>query len=138
MKRYGVLILLVMVLLTAVGMDTPQEGAKEERAVKARFTEIIIKVRPGVIVMPEGIQAPPLSEVEIGSEAIKELNSKFNLLSIERLFLRKREGQEAYLDLEDVFLFKFPDLINPDEIIDEYQKLDEVIYAEKNEVVTIF
>lgn len=131
-------------------MGFPEKSTK----VEVRFTEIVIKVKPDVIVMPEGHYMAPLSEIEIDSEPLQALNRKFNLFSIERMFVRKRPDEEAAKeyperearvpedvetpDIENTFLLKFPELIAADEIIDEYKKLEDVIYAEENTTLDIF
>lgn len=148
MKRISVLYLLVVVLCCVMGFsgEAPKIGVF--------FIEIIIKVKPDVIIMPEGSYKAPIDEIEIKSEGLRELNKKFNLITIERMFHRKKSKEEIAkeypereerapevteeVDLENVFLLKFPEHIDPDEIISEYEKLEEVIYAEENKRVEIF
>lgn len=126
--------LLLAVIVVACGMGFPEKGTE----VNVRFTEIIIKLEPDVIVIPEGTYKVPLSEIEIKSEEIEELNREFNLVSIEKMFARKRPGEAEEPELENTFLLKFPDLVEPDAVIDAYEALEEVIYAEENKVVGIF
>lgn len=147
-------LLILIVGAVACGMGFPEKGPEKGPEVEVRFTEVIVKVEPDVIVMPEGTYKAPLSEVEIKSEEIKELNKKFNLTSIERMFARKKPEQEVLKefpereervpeeaetpDLENTFILKFPELIDAGVIIEEYEKIEDVIYAEENKSVGIF
>lgn len=141
-------ILLCLVLFSGLVFceETPKIGVF--------FIEIIIKVKPDVIIMPEGFYKAPINQIVIRSEGIKELNKKFNLISMERMYAKKRPKEEVAEefpqresrapqeaeepDLEDTFLLKFPEHIDPDLIIKEYENLEEVIYAEENISLEIF
>jgi len=128
--------------------------AEEGPEIEVRSAEIIIKVAPGTITMPEGHYRSPLSDVDISSDALIEINKKFNLISIEKMFARKapedkagegyqeeepaRSGEEEGTDLENIFILKFPDNFDPYIIIKELEMIKDVVYAEKNEIVTIF
>ena len=128
--------------------------AEEGPEIEVRSAEIIIKVAPGTITMPEGHYRSPLSEIDISSDALMEINKKFNLISIERMFAKKApedkateeysgeepvgSGEEEQADLENIYLLKFPDNIDPYIIIKELEIIKDVVYAEKNEIVTIF
>ena len=145
------ILLYILMSLLLCGMGSPEESPE----VEVSFTEIIIKVDPEVIIIPEGAQTAPVGEIEINSDELKGLNRQFNLVSLERVFRVKKakdeageeyqqkeismapEGEETP-DLENIFLLKFPELIAAQVIIDEYNKLDEVIYAEENRTFSIF
>ena len=148
---YKKLLLVLFLLMITCGMAIPEKGGGE---VEVRFTEIVVKVRPDAIVMPEGDYRAPLSEIEIHSDELKALNRKFNLFSIERMFARKKSDEkvgEEYPerearapedvekpDIENTFLLKFPDLISANAIVNEYERLEDVIYAEENAVLDIY
>ena len=126
----------------------------ENEKVEARFTEIIIKVKPDIIIMPEGTYKPPLNEVEVCSPELQELNKEFNLIIIEKMYALKKPAEEVGKefperearapegieepDLENTFLLKFPEHTDPKAIIEEYEKLKDVIYVEENKVFEIF
>lgn len=143
-------ILLVSLIILFCGVSLYGEG---EEKVEARLTEIILKVYPDTIVIPEGLYTAPVEEITINSEGIRELNKKFNLVSIEKMYAKKMSREEAAAefperearapeeaqeqDLEDTFLLKFPDLIDAKLIISEYEEVEDVIYAEENMVFSI-
>ncbi len=122
--------------------------------VENRYVEVIIKVKPDVIIMPEGVYNAPLDEIEIESDEIKELNKKYNLMSIEKMFAKKKPKEEVAKefperearapegaeepDLENIFLLKFPDHTDLRALMDEYKAVDGVIYIEENKEVSIF
>ena len=93
-----------------------------------------------------------LEDIEIKSSELSDLISKYNLISIEKMYVRKRPENELAKerlketradseteapDLDDVYLLKFPMHTNMDELISEYESLDEVIYAEENAVMSV-
>lgn len=142
--------LFLLILVISYGMGFPQESPE----VEARFVEIIIKVKPGIITMPEGTYKAPIEEIEIKEEGLKSINKKFNLISIEKMFARKKPKEEVAKDyperearapedveepdLENIFLLRFPEHIDPNTIISEYEKIEDVIYAEENMPVSIY
>ncbi len=129
---------LLLMYMCICGMSASEEAPEETPEVEVRFAEIIIKVEPEVIVMPEGSRRAPLSEIEIKSKALKELNRKFNLEAIERLYAKRELEEAEEPDLEEVYLLRFPELNDVDAMIREYQKLEGVIYAEENMVLSIY
>lgn len=122
--------------------------------VKEEFTEIIIKVESDIIVLPEGTYTAPLSEIRVISEPLQELNKRYNLVSIEKMYVVKKPADEIAGEfperearapedsvvpgLENTFLFKFPGLVDVEELIREYEALEEVEYAEENKKVSIY
>ena len=121
--------------------------------VESRYVGVIIKVKPDMIIMPEGAYNAPLDEIEIDSDDITELNKKYNLMSIEKMFTKKpkeevakefperaaRAPEDAEApDLENTFLLKFPEHTDIQAVIDEYKAVDGVIYIEENKEVSIF
>lgn len=149
MKR---IIALLLLIITAISCDSA--FPEKDPTVQVTLTEIILKVKPGVIAMPEGTYQVSLNELYISSEELKELNGKFHLINIEKMFARKKAKEEALKefpeiearepyeteepDLENTFLLRFPGLIDAAEIIEEYEKIEDVIYAEENRSVEIF
>jgi hypothetical protein len=140
------IIAIAMILFFLCGMGYPDDAER----VETRSTEIVIKVNPDIIVMPEGVYSASPGDVDIDSEEMRELNRKFNLIGIERMFAHKapkgggfpeREARapdnEDAPDMENVFLFSFPEHIELGDILDEYGDLEEVIYAEKNKEARI-
>lgn len=150
MKNLAFLLLILLTVTLTYGEGLPEKNAK----VEARFVEMIIKVAPDVIIMPEGIYKAPLDEIEIKSDEIKELNRKYNLMSIEKMFAKKAPKEELAKefperqarapedaeepDLENIFLLKFPEHTDTQELIDEYKTIEGVIYIEENKTVSIF
>jgi len=116
--------------------------AEAPNEVEGRFVEIIVKVEKDTIVMPEGRASAPLEEIEVESEDLEELNKKFNILRIDRIFAKrpKEELAESSEDagLEDIFVFRFSDLNDVGTMIGEYEALEEVEYAEVNKAAKIF
>lgn len=149
MKKITALLILIIAAISW-GTAFPEKNP----TVQVQFAEIILKVKPDVIIMPEGTYKVSLSEVYIDSEELKELNRKFHLISIEKMFARKKTEEEVLKefperearapeeaeepDLENTFLLRFPELINITVLIEEYEKIEEVIYAEENKTVEIF
>ncbi|MDP3789855.1 MAG: hypothetical protein Q8R48_05585 [Candidatus Omnitrophota bacterium] len=141
---------ILMISLLAYGEGLPEKCPEPE----AFFVEMIIRINPDVIIMPEGTYKAPLGEIEIKSSEIKDLNRKYNLISIERMYAKKKsaeevakefperearapEGAEAP-DLENTFLLKFPEHTDIRELINEYKATEGVIYIEENRTVSIF
>lgn len=153
MSRLG-LILMISMLIFALGMEGNQQG--QPLTVEVRASEIILKVEDNTILMPEGAYRAAIRDIEIHSRELRDINSKFNIISIERMYATKagkddvaqefperemraeeEEGEEEEPDLENIFLLKFPEHIDPAEIVREYEKIEEVIYAETNKTVSI-
>jgi len=109
--------------------------------VQVKYKEVIVKVEEDVIKLPEGEYGAPLEDIEISSDEMVELNRKFNLQAIEKMFAIKGDDAENADEgdgLENLFLFKFPELNDAEAMIAEYSDLEDVIYAEENMPVGIF
>jgi hypothetical protein len=133
-------------------MSGSEEAPYEE--VDVRLSEIIIKVEGDIIVMPEGVYKAPVENIDIRSKELKELNSKFNLVTIEKMYARKKSEEEVArefperemrapegvknTDIDNTYLLRFPEHIDAREIAREYQEIEGVIYAEENKVMKIF
>ncbi|MDB4349660.1 hypothetical protein OAA99_01765 [Omnitrophica bacterium] len=138
----------LLVLLYGMGYS------EDNPSVEAPLTEIIIKVKEDVIIMPEGSYKSSISDIEINSKELSSLNMKYNLVTIEKMYARKRSEKEAAReyperearapadaeepDLDNTYLLKFPEHIEPREIVSEYERIDDVIYAEENKTLSIF
>lgn len=141
---------ILVVATSACAVGLPEKSPK----VEAFFVEMIIKVKPDVIIMSDGTYKAPLGEIEIKSDGIKELNKRFNLVSIEKMFAKKKSAEEAAKefperearapesaempDLENTFLFKFPEHTDVRALIDGYKAAEGVIYIEENRAVSVF
>ncbi len=137
MTKISVIILSAVILLFTCGMSEAEKPLTP--SVDVRLTEVIIKVDDGVITMPEGVYKAPIGDIEIGSAGLKELNKKFNLVSIEKMYAGKTKGDTGGSSgLENTYLLKFPEHIDTGLLVAEYEGVDGVIYAEENKVMTIF
>ncbi len=134
----------LIIVYTVIGIlfTCMSAHAEAPNEVEGRFVEIIVKVEKDTIVMPEGRASAPLEEIEVESEDLEELNKKFNILRIDRIFAKrpKEELAESSEDagLEDIFVFRFSDLNDVGTMIGEYEALEEVEYAEVNKAAKIF
>lgn len=129
----------IMVMIFICGMGVPEDSPN----VELRTVELIIKVRPETIVMPEGYYKTDINDIVINSENLKELNKRFNLISIERMFAKKiekgdSEKEYAENEMEDIYLLRFPEHTDMKGLIEGYGSADEVIYAEENKTLEIF
>lgn len=133
MNKKAILILGILGCVFSLQGDEPAAGGP--------YTEIIIKVKPGVIVIPAGKAEAELCDVEINSEGLKELNEEFGLAGIERAFAaksRKEDPAQEYPDLENVYIFSFPPGADTGIIINRYGELEDVVYAEENRTLSIY
>ena len=124
------------ILLLVIGVVCAYCPSVLSAEVGSRYVEVIIKVEPGIIIMPEGAYKAPLGEIKIESDGIEELNTKYNLMSIEKMFAKKK--LEEAPDLENTFLLKFPEHTDLKVLMDEYKEVEGVIYIEENKEVSIF
>jgi len=69
--------------------------------------EILIQVEPNIIAMPKNIEIArvPISAARIRSTELRELNKKYNAVTIERLFKVKEESDEIPLAETKTSLF---------------------------------
>ena len=141
-------------LLLIIALSCSKTFPEKDTELEVSFVEVIIKVRPDTIVMPKGTCKAPLSEIEINSRKLKALNRKFNLITLEKAFTggrSKEELQEEFperqarapqdapvVDLENIYLMKFPEHTSVDAVIEEYEAAKEIIYAEENKTLEIF
>ena len=148
--RTLVFLSILIVSALAYGSGLTEKSPKAE----AFFVEIIIKVSSDVIIMPEGTYKAPLGEIEIKSDEIKDLNRKYNLISIEKMYAKKKTAEEVAKefperqarapedaeepDLENTFLFKFPEHTDVQALTEEYETIEGVMYIEENKTVSIF
>ncbi len=150
MEKYAI-ILMFAVALFSYGMSDLEETSYP--SLDVRLTEIILKVEDGVILMPEGTYKMPVENVDIRSEELVELNRKYNLETIEKMYANKKSAEEVArefperevrapegvenTDLGNTYLLKFPEHIDVREIVKDYKEVEGVIYAEENKVLTI-
>ena len=91
MKSLFIFIIILFLFIPTVAADLGCE-------VKTRLSEVIIKVNPETIDMPEGIYTAPLKDIRFSSEDMDDLNKKYNLISIEKIFVAPPVGEEAEED----------------------------------------
>jgi len=151
MEKYAI-ILMFTVAVFSCGMSDLEEAPYP--SLDVRLAEIILKVEDGVILMPEGTYKMPVENVDIRSQELVELNRKFNLVTIEKMYAKKKLSEEVArefperearapewvenTDLDNTYLLKFPEHIDVRGIVKEYQEIEGVIYAEENKVLSIF
>lgn len=114
-------------------MDVPHRGSGE----KGLYAEIIIKLKPGIIIMPKGVHKVAAGEIRINSDRLKEVNEKHGLINIEKVFSKRKEDFKISA-LANIFVFRFPEDSNIDELLKVYGRLDAVIYAEENAILSIY
>lgn len=149
MRSLAFLLILIIPAIALCG-SLPEKGT----AVETPYVEMIIKVESDIIIMPEGTYKAPLGEIEIKSDEIRDLNRKYNLMSIEKMYAKKKSADEVAKefperearapegveepDLENTFLLKFPEHTDVRELMNEYKTIEGVIYIEENKTVSIF
>ena len=105
--------------------ETSENTAKKSaKMVKA---EMIIEIKKGIIDMGSEHGIVPQEKVKVSAGLIAELNRKYGLVSVERLFSGTRKETPS-----DIYLFRFPPKANMNEIISKYKEDGSVIYAEQN------
>jgi len=131
-RQIAILAFLLFAAL-AYAMDSPLGATGDD----AGYTEIIIRLKPGVVIAPESAERVPADTITVTSNALSELNNKYGLISVESLFEDKKESRGAS-GLENVYLFRFPGGCDTGELLRRYNGLDAVIYAEQNSTMTIY
>jgi hypothetical protein len=97
---------------------------KSARMVKA---EMIIEIKRGVVDLGKEPGKVPQEKALINSESMRELNKKYGLVSVERLFSGTRKELPS-----DIYVFRFPADVDIDEAIADYKIEGDVVYAEAN------
>lgn len=128
---YSVIIILTLIFCAAHGwadelhFETSENTAKKSaKMVKA---EMIIEIKNGIIDLGGEHGIVPQEKVRVGAGLLAELNKKYGLLSVERLFSGTRKETPS-----DIYVFRFPPKANMSEIISKYKEDGSVIYAEQN------
>jgi len=119
----------------------PEEDEKALKKPVPQFEpgQMIIKFKPEVLEMPFGKRIASAEEVQINVEAIKNLNKKFGLLNVERIY-KKEDKQKLEFkkqNLAHTYLFKFPKDRDAETIVKEYKSDPHVEYAEPNYIFWI-
>jgi len=105
--------------------ETSENAAKKSaKMVKA---QMIIEIKKGIIDMGKEHGIVPQEKVKVGTGLLAELNRKYGLISIERLFSGTRKDTPS-----DIYVLRFPPKANMNEIISKYKEDGSVIYAEQN------
>lgn len=128
---YSVTIILVLVSCAAhlwadeMRFVTSEKVAR--KAAKMVKAEMIIEIKREVVDLGNELGIVPQEKVSVNSESLSELNKKYGLVSVERLFSGTRTDAPS-----DIYVFRFPLKVNINEVVSNYKREGSVVYAEAN------
>ncbi len=129
MRKIYLFSLIIISILFLQGIGGCQEQAQEEVDATTHPTthsttyvtgEIIVKFKPEVFD----------EEGELTAESILELNEKYEVVSMERVFKTK-----SVRDLSNIYMLEFSGDIDMMELVQVYEEDPNVVYAEPNYIM---
>ncbi|MFC1767179.1 S8 family serine peptidase [Candidatus Margulisiibacteriota bacterium] len=136
-KKYIILLIVAVILLviSSASFCAPKKS-------KTIPGELIIKFKPGILVLPLDDGAVNINNASIKSSSIKNLNKKFKVGKVRQAIKKAYKGKKSkkiksgktvYLpDMSNIFILEIPKGSNISKMIKEYKNDPSVIYAEPN------
>jgi thermitase len=91
--------------------------------------KIIVKFRPGVLNLPQGVSIAAAESAKVKSSSIQALNAKHGIKRVKKLYQKVLDRRPQWKHLDNKFVLYFPEDKDVFEVIEEFKKDPNVIAA---------
>ena len=89
----------------------------------------MIKFRPNVVEMPRGMKAAAITAATVRPPSVRALNAKHGVFRIKQLYTDVLQIRPDWKHLSDEFVLFFPEGETLEQVLEDYRKDPDVIYA---------